>query len=94
MTAWKLKYAITIDGETMKYTSIDEFLNHKGRAMGLNRQKLYRLRKGQYSNGFGKTTAHALVKKGYDKIHIEDINEEIPSIKKYTRKAILDIEAI
>lgn len=88
MTAWKLKYAITINGETTKYTSIEEFLTHRGRSMGLNRQKLYRLRKGQYSNRFGETTAHALVKKGYDKILVEDINEEIPSIKKVFRQKI------
>lgn len=88
MTAWKFKYAITINGETTKYTSINEFLAHRGNAMGLNRQKLYRLRKKQYSDAFGKTTAHALVKKGYDKILIEDINEEIPSIKRYLRKAV------
>ena len=88
MTAGKLKYAITINGETMKYTSIEEFLTHRGRAMGLNRQKLYRLRKNQYSKRFGETTAHALVKKGYDKIIVEDINEEIPSIKKVFRQKI------
>tara|TARA_R100000654_G_scaffold23376_1_gene45764 strand:+ start:825 stop:1109 length:285 start_codon:yes stop_codon:yes gene_type:complete len=81
MTVWKFKYEITINGETMKYTSIDEFLTHRGTAMGLNRQKLYRLRKGQYSKRFGETTAHALVKKGYDQITIKDINEEIPSIR-------------
>ena len=88
MTAWKFKYEITIDNETTKYTSIDEFLNHRGSAMGLNRQKLYRLRKGQYSKRFGETTAHALVKKGYDKIIVEDINEEIASIKKVFRQKI------
>lgn len=81
MTAWKYKYAITIDGETTKYTSINEFLIHKGTAMGYNRQKLYRLRKGQYSERYGETTAHALVKKGYDKIKIIDIDEKIPTMR-------------
>ena len=89
MTAWKFKYEITIDNETTKYTSIDEFLNHRGSAMGPNRQKLYRLRKGQYSKRFGETTAHALVKKGYDQITIKDINEEIPSIR--VRRPDLDL---
>ena len=89
MTAWKFKYEITIDNETTKYTSIDEFLNHRGSAMGLNRQKLYRLRKGQYSKRFGETTAHALVKKGYDQITIKDINEEIRSIR--VRRPDLDL---
>lgn len=89
MTVWKFKYEITIDDETTKYTSIDEFLNHRGTAMGLNRQKLYRLRKNQYSKRFGETTAHALVKKGYDQITIKDINEEIPSIR--VRRPDLDL---
>ena len=89
MTVWKFKYEITINGETIKYTSIDEFLTHKGNAMGLNRQKLYRLRKGQYSRRFGETTAHALVKKGYDQISIKDINEVIPSIR--VRRADIDL---
>ena len=79
MTNWKYKYAITIDGETTKYTSIDEFLAHRGTAMGFNRQKLYRLRKNQYSKRYGETSAHALVKKGYSRLTIKDINEEIPS---------------
>lgn len=79
MTNWKFKYEITIDGETNKYTSIDEFLTHKGTELGLNRQKLYRLRKKQYSENFGKTSAHALIKKQYNRIKIKDINEVIPS---------------
>lgn len=79
MTNWKYKYSITIDGETTKYTSIDEFLSHRGTDMGLNRQKLYRLRKNQYSERYGETSAHALVKKGYSRIIIKDIDEVIPS---------------
>jgi len=77
---WLLKYEITFDESgsptTMKFKSINEFLNLYGNELNLNRQKCYRIRKQQYSTNQG-TSATALKK--YGNIIINDIREEIAS---------------
>jgi len=76
---WIYKYLIKIgEKEVGKFRSINEFLDKYGEEYNLNRQKCYRLRKGQYSTQEG-TSAHALKKKGYNRIEIMDIREHIPN---------------
>ncbi len=76
---WIYKYLVKVEGEELgKFRSINEFLKAHGEVLNLNRQKCYRLRKGQYSTKSG-TSAHALEKKGYNKIEIIDIREHIKS---------------
>ena len=76
---WIYKYLVKVDCEELgKFRSINEFIKAHGEEFNLNRQKCYRLRKNQYSTNSG-TSAHALNKKGYNRIEIMDIREFIPN---------------
>jgi hypothetical protein len=72
---YKFKYIVSFGDMTKKYCSVVDIINDPSLShFDLNRQKVYRIRKGHYSNNKG-TSAHALHKKGYARLIIESINE-------------------
>lgn len=72
---FKFKYLVCYGDMTKKYCSVVDIINDPNlEHFNLNRQKIYRIRKGQYSNKTG-TSAHALNKKGYGRLSIQSINE-------------------
>ena len=69
------KYLLICDDINKKYCSVVDIINDEDiKHLNLDRQKIYRLRKNLYSTNLN-TTSTALIKKGYNKICIRDINE-------------------
>lgn len=72
---FKFKYELTYLNICKKYCSIVDIINDPElEHLKLNRQMLYRLRNNHYSERTD-TNSHALIKKGFNKINIRDINE-------------------
>tara|TARA_R110002126_G_scaffold22802_1_gene80887 strand:- start:128 stop:406 length:279 start_codon:yes stop_codon:yes gene_type:complete len=71
---YKYKYLLECEDIIKKYCSVVDMLNDDDlKHLCLDRQRIYRLRKNLYSTE-GKNKS-ALIKKGYNRINITDINE-------------------